>query len=57
MVGEQTKYNLLREFGSVQGVKEATMEELQTVKGVGEKLAEKVRGEFPLFEKKSKKQK
>ncbi len=46
VVGEQTKYNLLREFGSVQGVKEATVEELQTVKGVGEKLAEKVKGEL-----------
>ena len=43
VVGEQTKYNLLREFGSVQGVKEATLEELQTVKGVGNVLAEKIK--------------
>ncbi len=46
VVGEQTKYNLLREFGSVQGVKEATLDELQTVKGVGKKLAGKVKGEL-----------
>ncbi len=46
VVGQKTKYKLLREFGSVQAVKEATVEELQVVKGVGEKLAEKVSQEL-----------
>ncbi len=46
VVGEQTKYNLLCEFGSVQGVREATVDELQRVKGVGEAVAKKVKGEL-----------
>ena len=51
VVGEQTKYNLLCEFGSVQGVREATVDELQRVKGVGETVAKKVKDELNIHSK------
>ena len=41
-VGPQTRKRLLRRFGSVEGVREASMEELQDVEGVGPELAERI---------------
>jgi len=41
-VGPQTRRRLLRRFGSVDGVREASQAELQTVEGVGEATARRV---------------
>ena len=43
-VGPQTRRRLLRRFGSVDGVRAASPDELQTVSGVGAKTAETIRG-------------
>lgn len=42
-IGEQTKFLLLKHFGSVDAVKSATIEELAAVKGMGSVTAEKIR--------------
>ncbi|WP_435348210.1 excinuclease ABC subunit C [Haloarchaeobius sp. HRN-SO-5] len=42
-VGPETRSRLLRRFGSVENVREASVEELQSVEGVGEKTATSVR--------------
>lgn len=41
-IGPKRKRALLRKFGSVKGVKEATLEELQTVPGISRELAERI---------------
>jgi excinuclease ABC subunit C len=41
-VGRQTRRRLLRRFGSVEGVREASRAELRAVEGVGEATAERV---------------
>ena len=38
-VGEQTKFTLLKEFGSVENIRNASITELIGVKGIGEKSA------------------
>jgi excinuclease ABC subunit C len=43
-IGPQTRKRLLRRFGSVDGVRAASPDELQSVSGVGEKTAETIRG-------------
>jgi len=42
-IGPKRKKALVKKFGSVQGIKEASVEELSTVKGMPSKLAEKVK--------------
>ena len=42
-IGPKRKKALLKKFGSVQGIKEASMEEIATVEGMTSKLAEKVK--------------
>ncbi|NIQ04666.1 MAG: excinuclease ABC subunit UvrC [Candidatus Korarchaeota archaeon] len=41
-IGEKKKARLMLQFGSVEGIKAAKKEELQTVKGIGEKMADKI---------------
>jgi len=41
-VGPQTRKRLLGRFGSVEGVREASREELQSVSGIGERMAERI---------------
>jgi excinuclease ABC subunit C len=41
-IGEKTRFLLLKEFGSVDGIKNASIEELSSVKGVGKNLAEEI---------------
>jgi excinuclease ABC subunit C len=41
-IGEARKKILLTHFGSVQQVKNASLEELQRVRGIGKELAEKI---------------
>src|SRR5699024_4553969 len=43
-VGPQTRKRLLRRFGSVDGVRAASPDELRTVSGIGAKTAETIRG-------------
>lgn len=45
-VGEQTKFLLLKELGSVEAVKSASPEELMKVKGIGEKLAGQIHSHY-----------
>jgi excinuclease ABC subunit C len=42
-VGPQKKKALIRQFGSVQGIKEASLEELCSVKGIDRNLAQKIK--------------
>ncbi len=42
-VGSSIKRNLVQHFGSVAAIREATLEELSAVKGVGKSLAERIR--------------
>lgn len=41
-VGEKTKFLLLKELGSVDAIKNSTLEELTAIKGVGESTAQKI---------------
>ncbi|MCF7918800.1 MAG: excinuclease ABC subunit UvrC [Candidatus Cloacimonetes bacterium] len=41
-IGPKTRFLLLKHFGSVQKVKEATIEELLKIKGIGPKLAKEI---------------
>ena len=41
-IGNAKKQALLKEFGSVEKIKEANMEELTKVKGINEELAKKI---------------
>ncbi|MBP7205431.1 MAG: excinuclease ABC subunit UvrC [Candidatus Cloacimonetes bacterium] len=45
-VGEQTKFLLLKELGSVEAIKAASPEELMQVKGIGEKTALQIFGHY-----------
>ncbi len=45
-VGEQTKFLLLKELGSVEAIKAASPEELMKVKGIGGKLARQIHGHY-----------
>ncbi len=45
-VGESTKFLLLKELGSVEGVKAASIERLTEIKGIGEKSAELIYNYF-----------
>ena len=42
-IGEVKKKELLKHFGSVKNIKEASLEELTAVKGITEKLAKKIK--------------
>lgn len=42
-IGPKRKRALLRKFGSVKGVAQASLEELQTVPGISRELAERIR--------------
>ena len=42
-IGEVKKKALLKEFGSVERIKNASIEELTKVKGITKKLAEKIK--------------
>lgn len=41
-VGEEMKFYLLKEFGSVENIKKAKVEELTKIKGIAGKTAEKI---------------
>jgi len=41
-LGEDKKFLLLKEFGSIENILSKTKEELMQIKGIGEKLAESV---------------
>lgn len=45
-IGEKKKQNLLKAFGSVQGIKKADILEISKVKGVTEELARKIKKEL-----------
>ena len=42
-IGEAKKQELLKYFGSVEKIKQASIEELMQVKGINEELAEKLK--------------
>lgn len=42
-IGEVKKQELLKKFGSVDGIKKATLEELQQTKGISKKIAEELK--------------
>jgi excinuclease ABC subunit C len=42
-VGDEMKFLLLKEFGSIKEIKEANLVELMRIKGIGEKLAKKIK--------------
>jgi excinuclease ABC subunit C len=41
-IGEQTKFLLLKELGSVDAISKATLEQLISIKGIGESTAQKI---------------
>ena len=45
-IGEQSKFLLLKELGSVEAIKQATIEELCSIKGIGQKTAEHIQNYF-----------
>ncbi len=45
-IGEKKRTELLKTFGSVKNIKEASIEELQKVKGISKELAEKLKNEL-----------
>ena len=45
-IGEKKRTELLKTFGSVKKIKEASIEELQKVKGISKELAEKLKSEL-----------
>ena len=45
-IGEQTKFLLLKELGSVEAIKNASPEKLNSIKGIGPKTAEKIYSYF-----------
>ena len=45
-IGPAKKKALLKKFGSVQKIKEASIEELTKIKGINEKLARSIKGEY-----------
>ncbi|WP_348519491.1 excinuclease ABC subunit UvrC [Bifidobacterium sp. ESL0800] len=50
-IGESYQKKLLRAFGSVKGIRAATVEELQSVNGIGERKAESIYNALHLDEK------
>ena len=42
-IGKTKRENLLKHFGTIEKIKEATIEELQGVKGINKELAEKIK--------------
>ena len=42
-IGPNLKRSLLRHFGSIQAIREATLEELSSAKGISRSLAQKVK--------------
>ncbi len=42
-IGDKKKQDLLKEFGSVEGIKKASVEELTKIKGINEKIARKIK--------------
>lgn len=45
-IGEKKRAELLKKFGSVNKIKEASIEEIASVKGINEKLAKKIKEEL-----------
>ena len=45
-IGEKKRTELLKTFGSVKKIKDASIEELQKVKGISKELAEKLKSEL-----------
>ncbi len=45
-IGEKKRTELLKKFGSVKKIKEATIEEISSVKGINKNLAEKIKKEL-----------
>ena len=45
-IGEKKRTELLKKFGSVKKIKEATVEEIASVKGINTTLAEKIKKEL-----------
>ena len=45
-IGEKKRTDLLKKFGSVKKIKEASIEDLMKVKGINEKLAQKLKDEL-----------
>ncbi len=41
-IGENTKFLLLRHFGSVENIKKSNIDEIKKIKGIGQKTAEKI---------------
>ena len=52
-IGEKNKFLLLKEFGSVTKIKQASKNQLTVVKGIGEKMAENIVGYFSKSNKKA----
>ncbi len=42
-IGEHLKFQLLRQFGSIEAIKAATVEQLTQIKGIGENTAKKIK--------------
>ena len=42
-IGEKKKQALLKEFGSIEGIKKASLEEITKIKGINEKIARKIK--------------
>ncbi len=42
-IGDKKKQELLRQFGSIEGIKKASIEELTKIKGINEKIAKKIK--------------
>ena len=45
-IGEVKKQELLKKFGSIEKIKEAEIEEISSIKGINEKLAQKLKEEL-----------
>ena len=45
-IGEVKKQELLKKFGSIEKIKEAVIEEISSIKGINEKLAQKLKEEL-----------
>ena len=45
-IGEKKRTELLKKFGSVKKIKEASIEEISSVKGINKNLAEKIKNEL-----------
>jgi excinuclease ABC subunit C len=43
-IGDKRKQVLLKRFGSVEGIRKATIDDLTSITGISEKLARKIKG-------------